>query len=159
MKPFSVALFVLFAAASVFGLTPGVKPEPVKPRLIPAETAKPGQTVELKLDLEIGSEWHMFSDKPEVSGVTATQLIIDPSEGFTVDKIVYPKPTPVYSDVFDKDLNFYVDQVTISVFLKLSAKASGEIPVKGLLKFQACSNTLCLPPAKLPVSGSQKVTQ
>lgn len=159
MKTFLSAILILFAAVIGFGFTPGTKPEPVKPRLISAETAKPGQTVELKLDLEIGSEWHMFSDKPEVPGVTATQLILDPSDRFTVDKIVYPKPTPVYSDVFKKNLNFYVDQVTISVFLKLSANASGEIPVKGLLKFQACSDTLCLPPGKLPVSGAQKVTQ
>lgn len=158
MKKHFLALSFLLAAVLAFAVTPMSKPEPVRLRVTPAENAKPGQSVEVKLDLEIGHEWHLFSDKPEIPGVTPTQLILDPSEDFTVEKIVYPKATPEYSDVFKKNLNFYKDQVTISVVLKIADKASGEIPVKGLLKFQACSDTLCLPPAKQPVSGVQKVT-
>lgn len=158
MKTSLISLTLLLLTVAALAVTPMKKPEPVKTRLVPAENAKAGQVIEIKLNLEIGSEWHMFSDKPEVTGITATQLTIDASDAFTLDHVVYPKPTPVYSDVFQKDLNFYKDQVSISVFLKLSDKASGDVPIKGLLKFQACSNTLCLPPAKVPISGIQKVT-
>lgn len=158
MKKSWIFASLLFITVAAMAVTPMVKPEPVHARLIPADNAKPGATVEVKLDLEIGHEWHMFSDKPEIPGVTATQLILDPSDAFTVDRIVYPKASPEHSEVFQKDLNFYKDQVTISVFLKIAQKASGDIPVKGLLKFQACSDTLCLPPGKLAISGTQKVT-
>jgi hypothetical protein len=158
MKKSWIFALLVFVTVTAMAVTPMTKPDPVHARLVPAVNAKPGAIVEVKLDLEINREWHMFSDKPEVPGVTATQLILDPSDAFTVDHIVYPKATPEHSEVFQKDLRFYKDQVTISAFLKIADKASGDIPVKGLLKFQACSDTLCLPPAKLPVSGTQKVT-
>jgi DsbC/DsbD-like thiol-disulfide interchange protein len=139
-------------------LTPAGRPEPVKLRFVPADAAKPGAVVEIKVDMEVTHGWHTFSDKPEVPGIIATQLILDPSEAFTVERIDYPKPVAVYSDVFKKNLNFIEGQASITVALKLSEKAAGEVPVKGLLKFQACSDTLCLPPAKLPITGAQKVT-
>ena len=133
------------------------KPEPVKIHFIPADTAKAGKIVEAKLDLEIGADWHLFSDKPEIPGILATQVLLENSSVFTVDRIVYPKATPEYNDVFKKDLNFYHDQVSILIYLKLQTTASGDIPIAGTLKYQACSNSLCLPPGKLNFNGVQRV--
>jgi Thiol:disulfide interchange protein DsbD, N-terminal len=84
---------------------------------------------------------------------------VEGSDAFTVDKIEFPKPLEVDSDVFQKKLKLYQDKISIAVFLKLNSGISGEIPVNGTLQFQACSDKLCLPPSKQSFSGKQVVIE
>src|SRR5262245_24649991 len=84
-KRFFVFAIAVLCATSLLAVTPMSKPEPVKIQFIPASGAKAGDIVEAKLDLEIGKEWHLFSDKPEIPGIVATQLLLDPSDAYTVD--------------------------------------------------------------------------
>lgn len=132
---------------------------PVKIKFIPAQSARAGSTIEAKFEVEIGKDWHIFSEKPEISGIVPSQLILDPSDDFSVEKITLSKPTPVRSDIFEKTVNFYQDKMTISVLLKLNSKAGVEIPVKGIFQFQACSSRLCLPPTKQEFSATQPVKE
>lgn len=135
-----------------------IKPEnPVKATLVASQNVKAGSTVEAKIDIEIQKDWHLFSEKPEVPGITPTQVILDPSDSYTVEKIIFPKANPVYSDVFEKTLSFYEGQITIPVQIKIKPGVKGALKLKGILKYQTCSNTLCLPPAKIPLSGTVNV--
>ena len=154
MKRISLALIFLFiySASAVSIRRP---PQPVKLKFLPAETAPVGSAIEAKLEIEIDDGWHIFSEKPEIEGIKATQVSLDPSDAYSVLKITFPKPVAVRSPIFQKDLNFYQNKVTISMLLK--AEVAGEIPVKGTLAFQACSDKLCLPPAKQVFSGIQVI--
>lgn len=130
---------------------------PVKATLITSHSAKPGSTVEAKVDIEIQKDWHLFSEKPEVPGISPTQIVIEPSDAFTVEQVTFPKPNPVYSDVFEKTLSFYEGQISIPVKIKIKPGAKGEVQLKGFLKYQSCSNTLCLPPSKIQLFSTVKV--
>ena len=130
---------------------------PLKLKFVPASGAKAGEMIEAKVEVDINKDFHIFSEKPEIEGVKPSRLLVEESGAFTVDKIEFPKPVEVYSDVFQKKLNFYQDKISITVFLKLNPGISGEIPVNGTLQFQACSDKLCLPPSKQPFSGKQVV--
>lgn len=132
---------------------------PLKLKFVPASSAKAGEMIQTKVEVEINKGFHIFSEKPEIEGVKPSLLLLEESKAFTVDKIEFPKPVEVYSDVFQKKLNFYRDKVSITVFLKLNAGISSEIPVNGTLQFQACSDKLCLPPSKQPFSGEQVVIE
>lgn len=134
------------------------KPEPpVKLKFVPAENPAAGATAETKLEVEIAKGWHIFSEKPEIERIRGSQLLLDTSDDFTVEKISFAKPISVYSDVFQKTLNFYQDHLTIAVLLKLNQNENGSLPVKGTFLFQACSDRLCLPPGKLTFSGVQTI--
>jgi DsbC/DsbD-like thiol-disulfide interchange protein len=149
---------MVIGALSAIASAQLIKPEsPVKITLQPATEAESGKTIEAKLNLEIKPNWHLFSEKPEISGITATQIHIEPSDHFTLEKVIFPKPQSVYSDVFAKNLNLYQGKVALTLVLKLHANFSGEIPIKGSIKYQACSDALCLPPKSENFEGSQTV--
>jgi DsbC/DsbD-like thiol-disulfide interchange protein len=133
------------------------KENPVKATLVASQSAKAGSIIEAKVDIEIQKDWHLFSSKPEVPGITPTQIIIEPSDNFTVEKVTFPEANPVYSDVFEKTLSFYEGQISIPVQIKIKPEAKGEVHLKGFLKYQSCSNTLCLPPAKIQLFSTVKV--
>jgi hypothetical protein len=147
-------IFIVLSAGFVFAQL--VKPEdPVKIVFLPAKTAVSGQSAEARVEIEIKKDWHLFSEKPEIRGVLATKLEFEPSKLFTVEKISFPKPDAIYSDVFGKTLNFYQNKVSVILALKILENAKGEVPVEGTLKYQTCSNTLCLPPKTQKFSGIQ----
>lgn len=155
IKILFVGLLIFCASISQAQL---VKPEPpVKVTFVPAPNAKAGTVIQARIDLEIQKDWHLFSEKPEVPGVTPTKIQFDDSETYTVKKITLPKPTPVYSDVFQKTLSFYEDQISIPVEIELKSDAKGEVKIKGNLHYQSCSKIVCLPPTNLPITGIQKI--
>ncbi len=132
---------------------------PLRLKFVPASNAKAGETIDVKVEVDISKGFHIFSEKPEIEGVKASRLVVEESDAFTIDKIEFPKPSEVYSDVFQKKLNFYQDKISITVFLKLNPGISDEFAINGTLQFQACSDKLCLPPSKQPFSGKQVVTR
>jgi DsbC/DsbD-like thiol-disulfide interchange protein len=155
LKIFAVCLFILLASFSQAQL---VKPDPpVKATFVPAEKAKAGTVIETRIDVEIQKDWHLFSERPEVPGVAPTQVQLDNSETYTVKKITLPKPTPVYSDVFQKTLNFYENKISIPVQIELKSDVKGDVQIKGTFRYQSCSKVVCLPPTKLPINGIQKI--
>ena len=147
-------LLMLLIGAFVFA----AKPEnPVKINLIPAEKAHANESATLRLHIEIQKGWHIFSEHPEIQGVTATHIELEPSDAFIVEKIEFPKPVPTHSDVFQKTLGFYTSSVDAQIQIKIKAGTSGDVPIKGTLQYQSCSDQLCMPPAKLPFSATQPI--
>jgi DsbC/DsbD-like thiol-disulfide interchange protein len=135
-----------------------VRPDPpVKATFVSTADARAGALVDARIEVEIQKDWHLFSEKPEIPGVVPTQILLEQSDSFTVGKITFPKPTPVYSDVFGKTLNFYEDKISIPVQLKLKDGVKGDVKIKGTFRFQSCSKVVCLPPTKLPLSGNLKI--
>lgn len=149
-------LFLLFLLTATIVSADMMKPNPVKVFLHTSETThKVGDIVELKLEVQIEKPWHIFSETPEIKGPIGTKVELESSDLYVVDHIAFPKPSPVYSEVFEKTLQFYVDEMSVSIFVKPSR--AGDVPVKGVLKFQSCSDKVCMPPAKLEFSAVQKV--
>ena len=151
----SAFLMILFAVSAPAQL---VKPDPpVKATFVPAVNAKAGTVIEARIEVEIQKDWHLFSEKPEVPGIAPTQIQLEDSETYTVKRITLPKPTPVYSDVFEKTLNFYENKISIPVQIELKSDIKGDIKIKGSIRYQSCSKIVCLPPTKLPINGIQKI--
>jgi DsbC/DsbD-like thiol-disulfide interchange protein len=157
MKTKILICAMMFLMASVVSAQL-VKPDPpVKVTFVSTADAKEGSTVDARVEVEIQKDWHLFSEKPEVPGVAPTQILLDPSDAFTVSKISFPKPTPVYSDVFGKTLNFYENKISIPVQLQLKSGVKGDVKIKGAFRFQSCSKIVCLPPTKLPLTANLRI--
>lgn len=134
------------------------KEEPVKLAYVPVAHAKAGEEIQPTVTVQIKKGWHLFSQQPEVPGIKPTKLTVA-SQAADVVKIQFPKPEKAYSSIFEKQITFYQDTVTIPVVLKVKPGTSGSIKIDGQLEFQACSESLCMPPAKKKFSGEQKLLE
>lgn len=149
---------MLILSVSTISSAQLIKPEePVRIFFHAATSAQPGNTIEARIEVEIKPGWHLFSQKPEIRGITPTQVKLEPPKGYTVEKILFPKPEAVFSEVFGKNLNLYQEKLTITLVMKINPDASGKLPVAGSLKYQACSDQVCRPPITQKFSGVQTV--
>jgi len=92
-----------------------------------------------------------------------SSLEVELPEGLKVERIVYPPAEMVKLKISEKPLATWKGRIGIRVDLS-GAAASGALDLSGRLTYQACNDSLCLPPqevgflvgaraAPLPASG------
>lgn len=113
-----------------------------------------GQTFEAAVVVHIARGFHMNSNKPLEDYLIPTTLTPNPPKGIKVLDTIYP-PGEMKTFTFSpkKPLNVYTDSVTLR--LKMAADTSaplGAVPIPVTLRYQACNDTSCLPPVKVPVT-------
>jgi peroxiredoxin len=120
---------------------------------------KPGEKGELMLELKIAEGYHIMSDKPSAPNYIPTTVNILPdtrANGIIVDEPRYPPPA-VYR-FLDKEISTFLGTFSIRLPFTLSADAlPGKHIVKGTLRYQACTNTLCLFPREIPFEAPVEV--
>ena len=113
-----------------------------------------GQTFEAAVVVNIAKGFHMNSNKPSEDYLIPTTITPNPPAGIKVVDTIYP-PGEMKTFTFSpkKPLNVYTDTVTLK--LKLAAESSaplGSMSIPATLRYQACNDTACLPPVKVPVA-------
>jgi DsbC/DsbD-like thiol-disulfide interchange protein len=156
-RKYFIFLFLILSLSTISSAQLIKPEEPVRIFFHAATGAQPGKTVEARLEVEIKPTWHLFSQKPEIRGITPTQVKLESSKGYTIEKILFPKPEAVFSEVFGKNLNLYQETLTITLVMKINSDAAGKLPVEGTVKYQACSDQVCRPPITQKFSGVQTV--
>lgn len=131
------------------------KEDPLKIEFSPSADARAGSLIETQLELYIEHGYHLFSTKPEIKGIKPTTVELAPSKDFHLEKIVYPEPEKVFSEIFQKELALYEGKTVIQVYLKLNDHPSEKIVIKGTLNYQACSDKVCYPPKSQSFSATQ----
>jgi thioredoxin:protein disulfide reductase len=113
-----------------------------------------GQTFEAAVVVKIASGFHMNSHKPSEDYLIPTTITATPPQGIRVVDTIYP---PGHDKTFTfspkQPLNVYSDSMTL--VLKLAADAGapvGATQVPAILRYQACNDTMCLPPVRVPVT-------
>ncbi len=136
------------AASATYGQLP-VKPKAeLTPSVEPA-AARPGAVIHATLKVKLPETVHVQSDKPRDPALIPTVLTIDAPAGVTVGKIRYPAPRDFKQAGQKAPLAVFGPEFTISVDLTLAASASaGDLNVPAHLKYQACDEAVCYPPAK-----------
>lgn len=119
-----------------------------------------GSEFQVAVAIEIASGFHMNSHKPLDSYLIPTTLTPQLPAGFTLTETVYPSGrNEKFPFSPDKPLNVYSGSVTLR--LRLSAQASAPIGATTIpitLRYQACNNSACLPPVKIPVNAQIQVS-
>jgi DsbC/DsbD-like thiol-disulfide interchange protein len=113
-----------------------------------------GQAFEAAVVVQITNGFHMNSNKPSEDYLIPTTITPNPPQSIRVLDTVYPPGKPkTFSFSPNKPLSVYSDSVTLR--LKLSADASaplGPMVIPVTLRYQACNDSTCLPPVKVPVT-------
>lgn len=137
------------SAAEVVKVQPYVSLDPV-PR---------GKAFEAAVVVHIAEGYHMNSHKPSDTYLIPTTLTPKVPAGIRLVDTMYP-PGSLKKFAFspDKPLDVYSGSVTLR--LKLMAEdtaAIGATTVPMILRYQACNNSACLPPVKVPVTAELRV--
>jgi Disulphide bond corrector protein DsbC len=161
----SCALFLMLAvgdfapradsAAAAQGSTDVPNPAAiVKPRAFVSLAPVPrGKEFQVAVAVEIAHGYHMNSHHPTDQYLIATTLTPKLPTGFELLDTLYPAGrVEKFSFSPDKGLDVYSGSVT----LKLRLIAHNDAPIGAVtfpltLRYQACNDTTCLPPVKVPV--------
>jgi DsbC/DsbD-like thiol-disulfide interchange protein len=113
-----------------------------------------GKVFEAAVVVDIAENYHMNSHKPAESYLIPTTLTPQLPAGIRLVDTIYPsgrlKKFPFSPD---KALDVYSDSVTLRLRLAAQDSASiGTTTIPMILRYQACNNSACLPPVKVPVS-------
>jgi hypothetical protein len=113
-----------------------------------------GKDFQIAVAVSIKDGFHMNSHKPTDAYLIATTLTPTLPAGVMLDDTVYPAGhLEKFSFSPNQPLDVYTAGVTLR--LKLTAQASaavGHAMIPMVLRYQACNQTTCLPPVKVPVS-------
>jgi DsbC/DsbD-like thiol-disulfide interchange protein len=157
------ALAVATTAGSflVAGTIPAQDPGPktaavVKPQtFVSLDPVPRGQEFQIAVTAEIAHGYHMNSHHPSDAYLIPTTLTPQLPSGFDVLDTIYPAGRQQkFTFSPDKPLDVYSGTIT----LKLKLRAGTGVPLGAttipmILRYQACNDSACLPPAKLPVEA------
>jgi hypothetical protein len=126
----------------------------VKPRVFVSLSPVPrGKEFQVAVAVDIAHGYHMNSHHPTDQYLIATTLTPKLPTGFELLDTLYPAGrVEKFSFSPDKGLDVYSGSVT----LKLRLIAHNDAPIGAVtfpvtLRYQACNDTTCLPPVKVPV--------
>src|SRR5271156_2385048 len=114
-----------------------------------------GKEFQVAVVVEIARGYHMNSHHPSDAYLIPTTLTAQLPAGFQLVDTIYPDGhAQKFSFSPDKPLDVYSGKVTVK--LKMLAQTSaplGAITIPMTLRYQACNDSTCLPPVKLPVEA------
>jgi DsbC/DsbD-like thiol-disulfide interchange protein len=128
----------------------------VKPRTyVSLEPVPAGKQFEVAVVVEIQRGFHMNSHKPSEEYLIPTTLTAELPAGVQLVDTVYPAGRPEkFAFAPDKALDVYTGTVTVKLMLSAHPGAKpGTVSLPITLRYQACNDSACLPPVKVPVSA------
>ncbi|HXE05502.1 MAG TPA: protein-disulfide reductase DsbD domain-containing protein [Bryobacteraceae bacterium] len=141
------AVFTMPALAQFIGNSPGhslQKGPPVRfvyPEQVHVTAGKPAEVV---LHFRVTEGMHVNSHTPREDFLIPTTFSIPTGEGVRLESASYPAGSDISLPSAPKmKINVYSDEFTVETRM---VAAPGNHLVRGVLHFQACNETQCLPP-------------
>lgn len=132
----------------------------VKPEVYASmEPAGRGGSFQIAVVMNIRQGFHVNAREKSEEYLIATDLKVQLPAGFTAGEVVYPKGKLETFTFSKKPLNVYQGKVILLLAVNTLANAPlGEqhIPLK--LRYQACNDEVCLPPATLPLDAAVNIS-
>jgi hypothetical protein len=120
---------------------------------------KLGQSVPVHFTIHIKPGFHVNSHQPTSPELIPTEMKFSPPEDLVIAKVKYPAGE-LMSFPFDptNKLSVYSGAVIVRAVVLPQPKANaGRYTVHGELRYQACDNSSCYPPKRLPVSFNVRI--
>ena len=111
----------------------------------PAATGEPAR---VSLHVRLPKDVHVQAHEPRDPLLIPTVLTVTAPVGVTVEAIVYPRPTDLAQIGRAEPLSVLGPEFHIDVRLAIVPPAAGELVVPVALRYQACNDAVCFPPAR-----------
>jgi len=144
----SLTLLLLAAAAAVPMGAAVPREERAAFRLEATRTANAaGETARLLAVVTIQSGWHVNSHQPTFDYLIPTVVEIDVPAGWPAARVLYPAGEMRKFGFAPEPISVYAGEVAIPIEVAIPAgAANGTVPVRAHLRYQSCSDKICLPP-------------
>jgi thioredoxin:protein disulfide reductase len=159
---FCAAVAIVAFCAFFFREASAQVPNPrdvVKPEVYASlEPVARGSSFQIAVVMKIRSGFHVNAREKSEEYLIATDLKSTLPAGFNGGDVIYPKGKLENFSFSKTPLNVYQDTVTLRLPVPALANAPlGEQHIALKLRYQACSNELCLPPVTLPLDAQLNV--
>ncbi len=122
--------------------------------------AAAADTVELPLRLEIAAGFHINARKPTLDYLIPTKLNWTSKEFKLLDVEYPPAERYTFSFAPGKPLKVYQGTVSIRSRFRVPGRMpTGKVILRGVLRYQACDDSACYPPAKIAVEAPVHVVK
>lgn len=120
----------------------------VTPSVARAEVSPGGEAV-LDLHVTLPARVHVQAHKLTDPFFIPTVLTVDSGKGATVADIQYPPSERLKQAGLEEPLVVFGSDFNIKARIKIAADApAGDLTIPGRLRYQACDETTCYPPAR-----------
>jgi thiol:disulfide interchange protein DsbD len=110
-----------------------------------------GGEARARVTLSVLAGWHINANPPALDYMIPTELELESAPGLTKGRAKYPPPRKAKLSFEDTELLVYDGEAVIEIPIRAEAGAApGERAWAGAVRFQACNDQVCLPPASLP---------
>jgi DsbC/DsbD-like thiol-disulfide interchange protein len=156
-----IGFLLLFAsiAFSLHGAPQGGQPDPVQWSLtLKPDSVKPGGKVLATLTATIQPGWHLYSLTTPKGGPNPTTVVLADNPAVASLRIFQPKPVSKMDTSFKLETETFTKELPL--LLEVTAKpdaAPGSVDLEAQVRYQACQDTLCLPPKRKSAKASLKV--
>jgi len=166
MKIGSLVLLALLICSGAFAQDQDIvtiNPKTPRVTLAPTPTliVKQGGKSSVQLMFRVIPGFHINSNKPNSELLIPTLINWDVPTDISLAKTVYP-PGQDYSFSFspDEKLSVYTGDFTVnSLVMAAKSTPKGTYRVHGTLRYQACDNRACYPPATVPIAFDVQVAK
>jgi thiol:disulfide interchange protein len=158
MKRLTLLLCLAFVAAAI-GLSAQMKrPQATVTPLVERPAVAAGGMARLALKVWLPEGLHTQSNKPLDPTLIPTVLWIDPPPGVTVDEIVYPPAIALRQQGLDQPLQVFEHEFAVGAIVAIPPTvAAGDLRLPGRLRYQACNDMMCFPPATAEFAWTLRV--
>jgi thiol:disulfide interchange protein DsbD len=156
------ALFALAAACAGAQERQDTEINPIKWTLTALQPAKPikaGEVVTLQLTASIEDGWHLYSTEELPQGPKPTRIALIPNQPFELSDIDSPSPLRAVDPNFGVETEFYEHSATFRLSVQVKSDApAGTQKVGVQVRYQSCTETLCLLPRLVRCHASERMT-
>ena len=157
LKKFVLVLSIVGVAAAASSAQMQ-RPKATVTPLVERPAVPAGGPARLALKVSLPESLHTQSNTPLDPTLIPTVLTIDAPAGVTVDEIVYPPAIELKQQGLDQPLAVFEHEFVVGVQVTLGpGVAAGDLSLPARLRYQACNDMMCFPPATVEFAWSIRV--
>ncbi|MFQ5767890.1 MAG: cytochrome c biogenesis protein CcdA, partial [Acidobacteriota bacterium] len=150
--------FLLPASVSAADATPRPEEIVAVSPVVSLSAVHPGGTAKLAVVGQIMDGWHVNAHHPLDEYLIPTELVVKKIPGISFGEPAYPEGKVLTFEFADAPLKVYQTRMVVVVPFSVDRSVQpGLWTLSGSLRYQPCSERICLPPAEVPFSTSLEV--
>ena len=120
-----------------------------------------GETFSVRLIADMQPGWHLYSINQPEGGPIATQISMPPGQSFTFARAISESKThTIFDQSFGMPVRLHTEKAEFGLPVRVGANAApgaGTLAVE--VRYQSCTDTLCLPPRTVKIGVTVQVRE
>jgi thiol:disulfide interchange protein DsbD len=144
---------LLSAACSALGQPPKGADQVRATTILSVDKLAPGAKFRVAVIVDLASPWHVNANPASLPEMIPTTVTWQAPAFVVIENIRYPKGTDTKVDWSEQPVALYTGPIVVFADGRVRDDApTGPLTIAGSLRYQACNDQVCLPPATIPLT-------